>query len=196
MAERTVPGGKFSLTSRWTCETVYTYNSYGSFNSSTNKVSGRMYGEHTERFLFSIPSGAKVLGAKVYASYTGGLYGGRLDIAGITLSDDGFVTLEDPDFSAGYIDVVFRWRAWTDNSSAHSDTYPTYNGSNSQSKTYNHSSTTNVDEVYLLVEYEYGGIIYRAENGTLVPYQLYHVESGELVPYQLFKVVDGKLVQY
>ena len=110
--------------------------------------------------------------------------------------DDGFVTLEEPDFSAGYLDVVFKWTAHTDGSSGHASNYPTYNGSSSQSKTYSHTSTTNLTGIELVVEYQLGGIIYRAVNGELVPYQLYRAEDGVLVPYQIQHAEDGALVPY
>ena len=196
MAEIKVLYDDFSLTSKWSCRTVYSYNSTGSFNSATNTPSSVQYAEKTVRFAVSIPSGAKVKGAKVYASYTAGLFGGKMEINGTRLEDGSFVTLENPDLSAGYVDVVFRWTAWTDGSSAHSSSYPTYNGTSSQAVTHNHESPTTVYDIYLLIEYEHSGIIYHAENGVLVPYKLYHAEGGALVPYLLQHAEDGALVPY
>ena len=120
MAEIEVLYADFDLTSRWTCKTTYYYNSSGSFNSSSNSVSGLTYSEHTALFAVSLPAGAKVKSAKVYAKSSGGTYGGKLEIDGTLLTADGFVTLESPDFSTGSIEVVFRWTAYTDGTSAHS----------------------------------------------------------------------------
>lgn len=185
--------GSFTLNSTWSCTTRYEYTHYGEFSKSTSTQSNSQTATNTVSFDISgLPRGAKALGARVHAEYTTGLYGGTFQINDISIDDDGFVTLDLPDFSTGSIDVKFSWKASVDpsGSDAHSSEYPTYNGTNSQSVTYSHSSPSDVSKVYLLVEYELRGIVYRADGGVLVPYQIYHAENGELIPYQLFKCVS------
>lgn len=148
------------------------------------------------RFTPSLPAGAKVLSAKVHAAHTTGWSGGTFKINDAAPDSNGFVTLSNPDFSAGYIDVVFKWQASRDGTTTHNSSYPGYNGSSSQSKTYSHTSNSDVSDVYLLIEYQSGSVIYHAENGKLVPYQLFRAEGGKLVPYQLQQAEGGKLVRY
>lgn len=198
MAEIRVPHDDFTLTASWNCSTVYRYEiaTGGKYLGSTNTTSDLTYPTKTVRFPVNLPTGAKVQSAKVFASHTTGLFGGKLHIAGIGLSDDGFVTLESPDFSAGYVDIEFQWNAYTDGAGGHSSNPPAYNGSTSQTRSNSHQSPTTVSDIYLLIEYENSGIIYRAENGVLVPYKLYHAEGGALVPYLLRYAEDGALVPY
>lgn len=196
MADLKVTYDDFTLESKWSCRCVYTYNSSGSFLDSTCTQSGLTTAKETVRFPVSLPAGAKVIGAKVHAAHTPGLYGGTFTINDNEPDDDGIVTLDAPDFSAGYVDVMFAWTGYTDGSSAHRDEYPTHNGSDSQVSTFGHTSTSKVSDIYLLIEYQQNGIIYHAEGGKLVPYQLYRAENGALVPYQIKHAEAGELVPY
>lgn len=196
MAEIKVLYDNFSLTSKWNCRTVYTYNSTGSFNSSSNTSSGLTVSKKTVRFAVDIKRGSKVLDVKVHAKHTSGTYGGKFRVNGLKPNDDDFVTLEASNLSNGYIEVEFEWTSYTDGTNAHRSQYPSYNGSSSQSKTSSHESTSNITEVYLLVEYELGSVIYHAENGVLVPYQLYYAEDGALTPCQLQYAENNALVKY
>lgn len=195
MAEIKVTYGNFTLTSRWSCKTTYYYNSGGSFNTSANTVSGLTVSRGTVRFPVDLPDGTTIQGAKVHAAHTSGLFGGKLEIAGVRPDGNGFVTLGPLVVSGGYVEIEFAWTAYTDGSSAHQSEYPTYNGTSSQSVTRNHASTTNVSDVYLLIG-NAGGSLYRAEGGKLVSYQLCRAEGGKLVPYQLCRAEGGKLVPY
>jgi hypothetical protein len=199
MAELTVDYDKdITLTSTWTCSTTYKYTDYGDRLTSSTSQINHQYAEQTVKFTFNVPAGAKVIGVKVYASLiTNGLYGGKWEMNGAEFKD-GCAQLTNVDLSLGYLDVVFRWTAWRDSNTAHNDAFPDYSYYNKPSVTLtrNHESTSKIDSIYLMVEYEQRGIVYLAANNTLVPYQIYHAENGALVPYQLFKAEDNILIQY
>lgn len=213
MSELSVNYSDFSLQARWTCNVKYTYNSSGSFSSASCSQSNTE-NPATKTVQFNVndlPEGATVSRVKVHAEHSGGLYGGTFKINDTTPDSSGFVTLSTTDLSAGYINVVFKWTATRDNTSAHDSQYPTYNGTSSQTVTKNHVSTSNITNVYLLVEYTTdstggessgtttptsGSCIYRYVNGELVPYCIYKCVNGVLVQYNLYRCVDGKLVQY
>lgn len=196
MAQMTIPADGFTLNSTWSCRVVYTYNSTGSFLSSTCTQSNLTTATNTVRFSVSLPMGAKVKSAKVHAAHTTGLLGGKFLINEAEPDEDGFVTLNDTDFSAGYVDVAFSWKAYTDGSSAHGSEYPTYNGTSSQTVTRSHESPSTVSDVYLLLETTGGtGYIYHAEDGVLVPYSFYRAENGALVLYTLYGIPGEPVTQ-
>ena len=185
MAQMTIPADGFTLNSTWSCRVVYTYNSTGSFLSSTCTQSNLATATKTVRFPVNVQTGEKVASVKVHAKYTTGLLGGDFKIGDAKPDENGFVTLSVTDFSAGYIDVTFSWKAYTDGSGAHGSEYPTYNGSISQTVTKSHESPSDVSSVYLLIETA-GGCIYHVEEGKLVPYNIYHAENNGLVLYTLY----------
>lgn len=198
MAEKKVTTSDFSLTSNWTCTVVYLYNSSGSFNSVYSRTQTTpSIGTKTITFSTGLPTSAKILSAKVYATYTTTGWGdGNFKINNTKISSGGSITLDSSSLSSGSVSVTFTWQANKDTSTNHDGQYPGYQGNSSESRTFSHPSTANVTNVYLLVEYQNGSIIYHAENSVLVPYQLFHAENGELVPYQIQHGEGGELVPY
>lgn len=154
MAQLTIGADKFNLNATWTCRVVYLYNSTGSFNSSTATQTSYSPGEKVVGFTDERLVGVTVKSVKVHASYGTGLLGGNFKIDGVSPDSEGFVTLISPDFSDNTINVTFSWNANTDSSSAHSSEYPTYNGSDSQTVYKEHTSSSVVENVYIVVDYE------------------------------------------
>lgn len=197
MAEITVQADNFILISSWRCVVVYFYNSNGSFQRVYSRTQyDPSTGTNTVSFPVDIPASAKIKSAKVHAIYTASWGSGTFLINGTTPDENGFVTLTDPDWSTGSINVEFSYTADKDSLYNHDGGYPTYNGSSTRSRTFYHSSEPEVSEIYLQLEYQTGSVIYHAENGILVPYQLFYAENGELVPYQLQHGENDVLVPY
>ena len=198
MAEKKITTSDFSLTSSWTCTIVYLYNSTGSFNGvSSRSQTTPSKATKTVTFTTELPTTAKILSAKVYATYSLASWGSaNFKINDTAISSGGYISLDTSSLSSGSVSLTFSLQANRDSNTNHDGAYPTYNGNSSQSRTFSHSSVANVTNVYLLVEYQNGSVIYHAENGVLVPYQLFHAENGELVPYQIQHGEGGKLVPY
>lgn len=157
MNQLRVDYSNFSLVSSWTVSADGT-------SHSTPSIAQR-----TVTFEYQLPKGAKVKSAKVYA---------RWGANGDPWGDYQIRTIDEKDAKNGYVDVdidpagtsksvVFMYQSWGDNTHT--------------------SGTATITDVYLLIVYSTGASIYRAENGTLVPYNFFRAESGVLVPYQ----VDG-----
>ena len=153
MAELTLTAADFKLTSTWTCHVVYTYDSTGAFNKYTVTRKDINYAENTISFSDECLVGATVNSVRVHADNTTGLAGGTLKINGVNKGSDGFVTLDNVDISDGTINIVFAWNADFDPTENHAS-YPTYNGSSSQTIDRSHESTSNVTSVYIIVDYE------------------------------------------
>ena len=197
MAEKKVTIDNFSLTSNWNCKVTYTYKLNGTFSSASNSQGIPITATVTKTFNTGLPTTAKILSATLYWNYVAGINGGTFRVNDVIQSSgDGSVSLDVSSFSNGSIDVSFSYKANTDSSSSHNSSYPAWEGSTTQTVTYTHSSSASISNVYLLVEYQNGSVIYHAENGVLVPYQLFHAENGELVPYQIQHGEGGELVPY
>lgn len=209
MAQLKVDYSDFSLQARWTCNVRYVYNSSGSFSSAscTQSNTENPVTKTVQFDVSDLPEGATVSSVKVHAEHGSGLYGGTFKINDTTPDSSDFVTLSTTDVSSGYVNVTFKWTATRDSTSSHDSQYPTYNGTSSQTVSKSHVSTSNITNVYLLVEYTTDGtggtttpsscsVIYRCVDGELVPYCLYRCVDGVLVPYNIYKCVDGTLVQY
>lgn len=198
MAEVKITASNFSLKSSWNCKVVYHYNSNGSFNSvySVNQSTPNK-ATKTVSFATGLSSSTKILSVKVHAVYTiRGWQSGNFKINDVAPDSNGFVTLNNSSISNGSVSVIFSWQANKDTSTNHNKSYPSSNGQSSQSVTYPHDSEIDVTDAYILVEYQSGSIIYHAENGVLVPYQLFHAEDGKLVPYQIQHGEGGILIPY
>lgn len=154
MSELRIDTGEFYLDSKWTCRVVYSYNSTGSFNSSTATQTNLTPAKNTVGFTDERLAGMVVNSVKVHASHTGGMYGGKFQIDDVTPDSDGFVTLTNPSFSDNAINITFSWIADTDNSGSHSSDYPTYDGNSSQTVYKEHTSSSKITEVYIIVDYE------------------------------------------
>lgn len=172
MAELKVTHADFSLTSNWRVVT-------GS-NGVKEITEGPSYASKTVNFEYKIPAGAEVLRAyvhSVWGSPLSGFYTKNVNSTWVP-EDTGNVDVElDPEATS--LDVVFYFRAVGDTTA-----------------TGYRSGTTNISDIYLMIEYKQNGIIYRAVNGALVPYQLYRAEDGVLVPYQIQHAEDGALAPY
>lgn len=199
MAEsKKITASNFTLESSWSCTYVFLYNSTGSFNS-VSSVNQTTPNEATKTVTFStgLPASAKILDAKVYATYSiEGWSDSVFKINGTQVSSGGSITLDASSITSGSVSVTFSLKANQDANRAHKDAYPTYNGSSSQSRTFYHTATGTISNIYLMVEYQTGSVIYHAENGKLVPYQLFKAENGVLVPYLIQLGEGGKLVTY
>ena len=198
MAEKKVTASNFSLTSSWTCTVVYLYNSTGSFNSVYSRTQTTPNkATKTVTFTTGLPTTAKILSAKVYATYSlTGWTSASFKVNDTTISSGGYISLDTSSLSSGSVSLTFSLQANRDSNTNHDGAYPGYNGNSSQSRTFSHSSVADVTNVYLLVEYQNGSVIYHAENGVLVPYQLFHAENGKLVPYQIQHGEGGNLIPY
>ena len=168
MAQLKISHNGFTLTSKWFV--------YEDDYENMEITEGPSYGYQTVTFDYSLPTGAEVKGAKVHATWsypsTGFYWRG---INGTNPDSDGMVDVEiDPSLKS--IDVLFSFRA-----KGHTNA------------TGDQSDSTTVSDVYLLIEYTYGGILYRTVSGGLVPYRFYHAENGALVPYRLFCRPGDKL---
>ena len=145
-------------------------------------TSGPTTSSKTITLEYKLPSKAEIASAKIHSSWSSPLGGFAIrTVNGSSLDSNGFAPV-DIDPTATSINVEFKFKS---------------NGN--KTSTGNHSGSTTVSDIYLLVEYSGGAKVsyfYHVENGELIPYRLYHVENGVLVPYNLFKCEDGKLVQY
>ena len=202
MAELKVEyGSSFTLTSTWTCTWVYNYGSGGVFTSVYSRTQGtptRAYKNVTFSNI-GLPNSAKILSAKLHVSHTGTGYLGISTDVGLTAPDtNGFIELDVDtlDFSSGELEFQFVWYGYQHGSNTHDNDYPSATAAGVQTKTFNHSYSSTVSDVYLQIEYQSGSVIYHAENGVLVPYQLFHAENGVLVPYQIQHGESGSLVSY
>lgn len=153
MAQLELTAADFTLTSDWTCHIVYTYNSTGAFNDYTVTRKDIHYAERTIGFSHENLVGATVNSVRVHASNTTGLAGGTLKINGVENGSDGFVTLSGIDISNDTINIVFTWNAYFDSAANHAS-YPSYNGSSSQTIERYHESESTIDNVYIIVDYE------------------------------------------
>lgn len=164
MAE--IRAADFVLVSEWRVGTVG--------NGVKEVIDGPHPAYQTVTFAYDLPTGAKVISAKVHADWGNPLNGlGTHTINGVTPGEDGMVDVEiDPE--QGSISVLFTFIANTDTTS-----------------TGDRSARADVTEVYLLIETSGGiGYLYHAENGALVPYKFHRVESGVLVPYLLMCTLE------
>lgn len=199
MAELKVTADGFTLSSSWSCRVVYLYDSTGKFQRTYSVTQGTPSTVNkTVEFSVDLPTGSKINSAKIHANHTNGSWGGSFWINDITPDSNGFVTISNPTITNNKISAVFKWKATghASGTSQHASDYPNYNGSSSQSVSKPHYSNSAISDIYILIEYQSGSIIYHAENGVLVPYQLFHAENGKLVPYQIQHGEGGKLVPY
>lgn len=160
-----------SLTSEWT---IMMTSTSGAYQTPSTEASA------TVSFPFALPSGAKINSAKVHAEWGNPSTGYAVrSINDLAAPLDGEVDVPLT-ATSGTLTVTFRFKA---------------NGSLSGSYGA-HSAVANVSNIYLLIEYESGGVIYKAVNGALVGYGLYRAENGKLVQYTPMKAVGGRLVEY
>lgn len=155
----------FYLTSKWKCDYIWSDADGYANDQSTPSVDSK-----TVTFNFSIPAGATVTSAKVHSTWSGTLYGAAFKtVDGKVVDSDGFVTVDTPSAGATSMDIVFAFKASPDNNLAHWDQS---NRENNVAGEFvkEHSSTANVRDVYLLLEYTVAGGV---ETGILTPYNLY-----------------------
>lgn len=172
MAQLQVNAEDFSLTSTW----YVTEDMYENFEIS----SGPTTAGKTITFGYSLPAGAKVTGAYIHAVWgypNSGFYSRYINDVGAPTSGNTAIEI-DPE--ATEVAVTFKFRA---------------NGSTTQG-TGSHSGVSRLTEVYLMIEYELGGYIYRVVGGVLTPYQVFRAENGALVQYQLYHAENGELVRH
>lgn len=150
----------FSLTSTWRVVT-------GS-NGVKEIVEGPTTETKTVGVEYHIPSGVKVVSAKVHSTWGSPVGGYAIrTVNGITPGDSNnwMVDVEiDPEATS--VNVVFKFKSYGNTTT-----------------TGNRSGVAAVSDIYLLIETA-GGFICRVENGVLVPYQFHRAEGGQLVPYQ------------
>lgn len=133
-------------------------------------VEGPTTATKTVTFEYAIPSGVKVASAKVHSTWGAqkqpvGGYAIRT-VNGIRPDDDnGWMVDVELDPAQTSVAVVFKYKSYGNTTSVGS-----------------HFGSAAVSEVYLLIE-TVGGVIYRVENGELVPYQFHRAENGVLIPY-------------
>lgn len=153
----------FSLRSTWKCDYIWTDD-----NGYANDQTTASTSKHTVTFNFTIPAGATVTSAKVHSKWAGTLYGADIaTVAGQNVGDDGFVTVDIPSAGATSMDVEFVFKARRDSNTAHWN----QGGSNTEGEfVKEHTSTANIGEVYLLLEYT---VASGEGAGILVPYNLY-----------------------
>lgn len=192
----TLSSTSFSLSSSWR----YTYSS----TSNGIHTYTKSYGPSTAAYtitanLDSLPSNAKITSAKLTwtASATSGTGGidtgtGRGKVVPNGQSDASILTSA---LTADFTDYIIPG-----SENSFQFTYAPYVSSSYttgvQATQINGSSALTIRNIALTIEYQSGSIIYHAENGVLVPYQLFHAENGKLVPYQIQHGEGGKLVPY
>lgn len=184
----------FSLYSNWT----YSYSSTSNGQYTYTKTQGPSTAAQTiTANLDSLPSNAKITSAKLTwtasaTSGTGGQDTGRGQVVPNGQSDASvFISAGTADFT-NYIlpgqENNFRF--------IYAPTVSSSYTTGVQASQITGSSTLNIYSIALIIEYQSGSVIYHAENGVLVPYQLFHAENGELVPYQIQHGEGEELVPY
>ena len=192
----TLSSTSFSISSSW----IYTYSS----GSNGNYTYTKNYGPSTAAYtitanLDSLPSNAKITSAKLTwtasaTSGTGGIDTGT-GMGKVVPNEQSNASVLTSALTADFTDYIVPG-----SENSFQFTYAPYVSSSYttgvQATQINGSSTLTVQNITLIIEYQSGSVIYHAENGVLVPYQLFHAEGGKLVPYQLQQAEGGKLVRY
>lgn len=203
MASIRIDAADFHISSSYTCVTVNEYWYIGDSLSESREPAGTSTtdptrGTHVVHFDLAELGGAKVTSAKMYATLGSPLNGEAVStINGVSVGTSDTVSVDIPiaDGAASVdVECVFAcnavWHSHGDGSGADHELsaydYDIYNVS-VETWRYSHQSSLSYTDVYLLIECESGtdGCIYRAENGTLVPYKFHRAEGGKLVPYLL-----------
>lgn len=171
----------FNLSSTW----KIVEDDYENFEIESGSFA---YGHKTITFDFQLPVGAEIKGAKIYSTWEIPTTSARY--RRVVFADNSYVDIGASDTTSvadvpatlltSPIDISFRFLS---------------NGYVIESTGYK-SSTVQVSNVILLVEYNSGVYFYRVENDKLVPYQLYCAENDTLVPYELFHAENNELVRY
>lgn len=186
----------FSISSNW----GYAYRS----GSTGNYIYTKSYGPDTVAYtitanLDSLPANAKITSAKLTwtASATSGTGGIDTGTERGKVVPNGQSNASIPT-SAGTADFTDYILPGSENSFQF--TYTPYVSSSYttglQVSQITGSSTLTILDIALTIEYQSGSVIYHAENGVLVPYQLFKAENGVLVPYLIQLGEGGKLVTY
>lgn len=205
MAKAYFPVDNFNLASVYACEYVSEYD-WGDIGNAevfaASNPTQSTIATKTVTFNFSLPSGAKVKSAKVFATLGTPDYGAYFStINDVSVGTSATVSVDVPlADNATSVDVKFSFKC-NNPSHAHGangTVVGTHMDGNVEIKDYkySHTSTLEYTNVYLQIEYEGKNPIYRSVDGVLIPYKIYCAENGTLVPYQLYRGENGELVSY
>ena len=150
MAEYRANVSDFSLKSTWKCTYYIEVKFVGDTTMETYNCSQTTptTASTTVTFPISLPANAKINSTKVHAVFGSGLTGIALRSVGGKTPSNGWVTLDNPAATATSLAVEFKFKANKDN-------YESHEGSASTAhQTHNHTSTSTVSEVYLLIDYD------------------------------------------
>lgn len=144
MAATNITASDIKLQATWYCW-VHTNEEYtDAENRSVQTVT------KTVRFkLTSLPKDAEIYSTRVHSVWDGALYGyATATVDGKQPNDNGIVFIDNPAPGATYVDVEFAFKPRCDNPYNHASSMSDYG-----TKTFSHTTTATVSEIYLRVFY-------------------------------------------